>query len=411
MAAFTELSTLEVTTAIQTLSVEKTRELVFRLSVQDYVLDNIDIQYGGTTRNIKYIEAWLDRDTEASWRKLVSGLREIGMKVLAKEVESKYISKDREDAFLSTNSLSLTSASSPPLQSVGTPAQSNAASLLATVAMTTASAQSLVPSINSDHSSVVNMEKVAEVKAAIELFEDEFFEIKFDAQTFLSEKETQNVKFLARFRDYLLELSISERAVHAKFFYQHKSDIRKAKNVEMIFDILREYCSYFNYDIVLHLVKKFCDAALKKRMLDYRDSFASFEMVTTIDVYLCAISACPEMCEAFSRMATKIKKPANECTLHEIRQLKEAIAKAASLHSYSVYIESVAESSVMVVLRIPPSCVVWVGTAMTPDFMEAHHLTEISIDERDIRFYQDKEYLVCMIGSEGVGSVDYYIST
>jgi hypothetical protein len=46
MAASTEPSTLDVVTAIQRLSVEKTRELVFRLGVQDYVLDNIDIQYG-----------------------------------------------------------------------------------------------------------------------------------------------------------------------------------------------------------------------------------------------------------------------------------------------------------------------------------------------------------------------------
>ena len=395
MAASTEPSTLDVVTAIQRLSVEKTRELVFRLGVQDYVLDNIDIQYGGTTRNIKYVEAWLDRDTDASWGKLVSGLREIGMNVLAKEVESTYISKDEEAAVPTTSSAPLISATPPPQLSVDTPAQLEAVPLPATVAVTTAPLQLHVTAVN--RSTAVNMERVAEVKAAIKKFKDEFFDLKFDAQISLSEKENQDVKFLARFREYLLELSVSERAIHVKFFYQHKNDIYEAESIRMIFNILREYCSYFNYDIILHLVEKFCDAALKKRMLDYRDSLESFEKATTIDIFLCAVSTHQEgaVYQAFSRMVAKIDKPASKCSLHEIRQMNEALARDAYIHPYSVFIESVAESSVLVVLRIPSSCVVWVGVAMTPDFMQAHHLTDVSIDGRDITFYQHKKYLVC----------------
>ena len=398
MAASTELSTLDVVTAIQRLSMEKTRELVFNLGVQDYVLDNIDIQYGGTTRNIKYVEAWLGRDTDARWGKLVSGLRGIGMHVLAKEVESTYISKGEEAAVPTTSPAPLISATPPPQLSVDTPAQLETAPLPATVAVTTAPLQLHLTAVNPNRSTVVNMERVAEVKAAIKKFKDEFFELKFDAQMSLSEKETKDVKFIVRFREYLLELSVSERAIHVKFFYQHKLDIRKAVNVEMIFDILREYCTYFNYDIILHLVEKFCDAALKKRMLDYRDSLESFEKATNIDIFLRAVSTHQEgaVYQAFSRMVARINKPASECTLHEVRQLKESLARDAYVHPYSVFIdEGMAESSVLVVLRIPPSCVVWVGVAMTLDFMQAHHLTEVSIDGRDITFYQDKEYLVC----------------
>ena len=395
MAVSTELSTLDVVTAIQRLSVEKTRELVFHLGVQDYVLDNIDIQYGGTTRNIKYVEAWLDHDTDASWGKLVSGLRGIGMNVLAKEVESIYISKGEKAAAPTTSSAPLISATPPPQLSVNTPAQLEAAPLPPTVTTTTETAKSLVPAINPTQSPAVNMERVAQVRAEIEKFEEEFSNLKSDTREFLSDKESQDPKFLARFRDHLLDLPVSKRTFHAKFFYKNEDEIFKTETIERIFAILHRYCNYFNYDIILHLVKKFCDAVLKKRMLDYRDSFQSFEIDTTINIFLAAISASPEMCEAFSRMAARIDKSANECTLHEVRQVKEAIANTASLHTYSVYIESVAESSVLVVLRIPLSCVEWVGVAMTPDFMQAHHLTEVSIDGRDITFYQSREYLVC----------------
>ena len=395
MAASTEPSTLDVVTAIQRLSVEKTRELVFRLGVQDYVLDNIDIQYGGTTRNIKYVEAWLDRDTDASWGKLVSGLRGIGMNVLAKEVESTYISKGEEAIVPTTNPAPLISATPPPHLSVDTP---DAAPLPPTVTTTTETAKPLVPAINPALSPAVNMESVAQVRAEIEKFEEEFSSLKSDTREFLSDKESQNPKFLARFRDHLLDLPVSKRAVHGRFFDQNKKEILKAENIEMIFAILRPYCNYSNYDIILHLVKKFCDAVLNKRMLDYRDSLESFEKATNIDIFLCTVSTHQEgaVYQAFSRMVARINKPASKCSLYEVRQLKESLARDSYVHPYSVFIdEGMAESSVLVVLRIPPSCVVWVGVAITPDFMRAHHLTAASIDGEDITFYQDKERLVC----------------
>ena len=395
------LSPSNVVTALQSLSIAKTRELVFRLGVQDYVLDNIDIQYDGTTRNVKYVQAWIDSDTHASWKKLVSRLKEIDMNVLAEKVESTYVSKSGE---ASVPTASLPSATPPPLQLVSSPARLEAAPVPVSIATTTAAVGPLTPALNPTQSPAVNMERVAEVEVEIEKFEEEFSNLKSDTREFLSDKESQSPKFLARFRDHLLDLPVSKRAVHGKFFDQNKKEILKAENIEMIFAVLRPYCNYSNYDIILHLVKKFCDAALKKRMLDYRDSFQTFEINTTIDIFLAAISACSEMCEAFSEMATKINKPGNECTLYDVRQVKEAIAKAASLHSYSVYIDRVAKSSVQVVLRIPPSCVMWVGVAMTPDFMQAHHLTDVSIDGKDITFYQEKEYLVCywMIGCMSV---------
>ena len=398
MAASTELSTLNVTAAIQRLSIEKTRELVFRLGVQDYVLDNIDIQYGGITRTIKYVEVWLDRDTEASWEKLVSSLKCIGKNVLAEEVEAVY-SQGEEASVPSTSSAPLASATPTPMQSLGTLAQLETTPLPPTVTMTTATVKPPVPALQSP---AVSMERVAEVKAEIEKFEEEFSNIKSDTRAFLSDKESQDAKFLARFRDHLLDLPVSRRAIHARFFYKNEDEIFNSKTIERIFAILRRYCNYSNYDIILHLVKKFCNMSLKKRMEIYRVSFESFEVTTTVDIYLCAVSAHPqgEVYQAFSKMIMTIDKPASECTLHEIRQLKESLAESADIHSYSAYIESVGTSSVLVVLRIPQSCVVWVGRAVTSTFMQEHRLVKVSIDGRDITYYQDKEYLVCYLNNQ-----------
>ena len=87
-------------------------------------------------------------------------------------------------------------------------------------------------------------------------------------------------------------------------------------------------------------------------------------------------------------MVMKINKPASVCTLHEVRVLKEALAEKAALHSYSMYIESVDEGSVLLVLSYPPSCVEWIVSALTPDFLHAHHLTEVSVNGEHLTIQQ-----------------------
>ena len=315
MAASSELSILDVVNALHRLSVDETRELVFRLGVPNNVLDNISSQYNVPNRITQYVAEWLKRDVGASWEKLVSALKRIGRNVVANEVESAYISKGEEASIPAASSALSISATPPSLQSVNTLTQLETATPFPASVPTTPAPVELL---------VVNMEKVEEVRAMIEKFEDEFSNLMSDTQEFLSDKESQDQKFLARFRGHLLTLPISKKAVHSKFFEKNEDDIVKAENIERIFVILRRYSNYSNYDIILHLVKKFCgdDDTLKKRMLDYRDSLESFERATTANIFLHAISACPEMCEAFSRMAMKINKSANECTLHEIRQKK-----------------------------------------------------------------------------------------
>lgn len=82
----------EVVTALSGLSVEKTEQLVFHLGVKSNVLKDIGTQYQLQSWNRKRysIEAWLEYDTQASWGRLVCGLKQIGMNTLAKTIVEKY---------------------------------------------------------------------------------------------------------------------------------------------------------------------------------------------------------------------------------------------------------------------------------------------------------------------------------
>ena len=391
MATSMKLSPQNVVTVLHTLTMEQTKVLVFHLGVSLNVLDDITQQYSGSDRKIHSIQAWLDRDTHASWEKLVSGLK---MTVVAKRVESTFVPQVEVPVTVCT-SVPVSSASVPPVQAVSSPAPLETSHVTPVPAALVPA--SVHPAVNPSQPPAVSTERVAGVKAAIEQLEDEFADIKAETCSSLSKKENHDPEFLDRFRDHLLELPVAKKAIHVKFFDKNEDEIFSAKNIKRLFTIISRYCNYSNYEIILHLIKKFCEAALKSRMLHYRHSLIKFEKVTTIDIYRLAIPAHrDEVLEAFSKVVAKLQKRASVCTLYEVRQMNEALVEKGDLHSYSVYVESVSEGSVLVVLRIPPSCTGLVRTAITPNFARVHHLTEVTVDGVPLAIsWEEREKLVC----------------
>ena len=340
----TNLSPQEVVKALEELNVEKTERLVFHLGVPLSVLDDIETQYKGDRYKTHAIQEWLNRDTAASWEKIVSKLQEIGMNAVAERVKS----------FSNTGSIPVT--------------------------------------INSTQSWEA---KVAGVKATIGLLEKRFAYLLSDTQAAMSKEEKQDGTFLA-FRSHLMSLPVTQKPTHTRFFDEKMEKICEAMNARMLFLILGRYCSYYNYEILHDLIQRFCDGALRGRMISYREKIESFEMTTTVDVYTDAISAPKYLSLEFSQMTLKINKRSSECTLYEIRRVKEEIADKSSIHWYNVYVERIVKSSVVVVLRFPSSAAGWVMGAMTPDFMHTHHLIEVTMDGNYLTVEKgDKKELVC----------------
>ena len=224
---------------------------------------------------------------------------------------------------------------------------------------------------------------IEKVREEIENLEDQFFQLTCETRAFLSEKEKQDKKFLEIFADYLLNFPVAKKAIHVKFFLKNEDEILRADNIRKLFAILSRYCNYCNYEIIVHIVKTFGDVKQKRSTEIYCDSIKKFEMSTTVSVYLEAISVLPDsqICKGFTQMAMKINKSTDQYSLHEIRQLKEAIAESAAVHSYSVYMESVAESSVLVQFLVHPACAQMVHAAITPDFSYLYNVIVVEVSD------------------------------
>ena len=375
------LTPRDVVNALQTLSDDQTKELFFQLKVPLNTLSNIEKDHKGNMRKIHYVQAWYDGDEGASWDKIVSGLRQIGLKTVAEGLATQHgLSVAPAPVDVSQSSHQMTP---PVVVPSGPPASGPAAGELCPVA---------TPS-----SPTPSTDRVSQVRDDIERFDDTFSDLMLEAQSELCLRESVDPSFLKRFRLRLLGLSVAKKAVHTKFFRESEDEFLKAANIEKMFAILNRYVSYRNYEILQHIVKKFCEAALQQKMQEYCQSLERFEKATPVDVYLIAVpdETNEELENAFSKLVVRIDKPASECTLYDIRKLNEAIIQGSSLCSHSIYISSVADKCVEVVVRFPSSAVGWVLSAMTPAFMHTHLLSEVAVDEKQLTIIEaDSDELV-----------------
>ena len=292
-----------VATALFPLTVEQTKELIVYFGIELKVITDIEAtNKGSSSIKLHSIQAWLDRDTEASWGEIVTALEQIGMKVIARQIAAKHcphlLSSStpshglHQPATVHTpqpvNALAaLTPAipshtvTTPAIESISTHSQptkttptiisdqsysiasdhalpkphstSPASNTTSPSQAVITPDQSLVSSPPSQPSTVIfwSLEKV---KATILQLEELFADLQADAQVEIAERENDNKAFLPRFRSRLLLLPVAKRAPHVKFFNQFRKEIISAKNTDTILAILCTHIDYRNYEILFHLV-------------------------------------------------------------------------------------------------------------------------------------------------------------
>ena len=366
MSSSSRMSPHEVARALQPLSYDETRQLVFHLGVEEHVIKDIDSSTYSGSRSIRAIQTWLNKDTEASWGKLVSALNMVGRDVLASKLATQHCPQ-----------------------------------LAVAVSPSSGPDQPTTPPSN-DRSQPVALRGVAGVKAAKLRLETSFSKLLSRTRSVMESKESQDSTFLGEFRDHLLLLPVAKKAAHVRFFRENEDDILEARSIRKLFAILSRYLSFRNYEILREIIVWLSVGPLYQNMLDYCEMLVKFEMSTTVDMYLSAVpeEADEEMKAAFTRMVLRIEKPASECTLYDVRKLNEALVTNSGVSSHSVYISGVANKCVEVAISFPSSVVGWILSAMTPDFMTTHHITEVAVDDRKLTVVQAERHQL-------VGSVVY----
>jgi len=82
-------------------------------------------------------------------------------------------------------------------------------------------------------------------------------------------------------------------------------------------------------------------------------------------------------------------------TLYEARQLEESVAKRACLELYAVRLQKVRPSSVAMTLMCPYVALDLILETLEKDFLEAHQIVSVTIDEKPLKEYSEEYVKVC----------------
>ena len=133
-----------------------------------------------------------------------------------------------------------------------------------------------------------------------------------------------------------------------------KIRIKKAKNVDEIFDILDPYWSYVDYDLLEHIIKVFGTSDLQEEMRKYIAELEQFEKKTTVHDFSLAIQEEVVIPAHFGKLAVKLKKDSKSFTLHDVRQFKKSVENESSLKEYTLLFRGRSSNSVKIIFAFPP---------------------------------------------------------
>ena len=215
-----------------------------------------------------------------------------------------------------------------------------------------------------------------EIVSEMEKLEAEFEELKDDV--FESVKKQPVDTFKVR----LTSFKINDKQYHMEYV---KEMIAGKDSVDGIWVELNDYLNYLNYEMLQHVLTKFKNSILQKRMNSYTAKVKAFFKHTRIcDFILCwPIQGHTPPVKNLKEFIVGSCKNWDTCTLEELENLKGRLASKLLLPTFILILEKASKGSLSVCFSIPPSLVEQLQTEVknTPlrEFVEME-IESITVD-------------------------------
>ena len=241
---------------------------------------------------------------------------------------------------------------------------------------------------------VVPEPDVARIKQVVEKtsqLHEKFLSVLTNTKIYLSEKESESRRVLNRLCITLTTLPLSYKFQHLHFLRSQEERIQNARSISELFSILDKHWNWSDYYLLQRLIANFGDDSLKQEMTTYVVELEEFEKATTILLFRSATKHW-EHPYYFSKAVIMLQKDASECTLYDIRKLKEDLASKSSLNEAAIYYDDVHASLVVIEIVFPQDALELILPVMDAAFLEQHHIISVTIDERPLEEY-DENYV------------------
>ena len=130
--------------------------------------------------------------------------------------------------------------------------------------------------------------------------------------------------------------------------------LAEATSVDELFFIISPYSNALHPTFLEHLVKKFHDEKLRKRMTQYKEALYKFRKQTSVeefmDKWVCTIP------EGFQPFELKLSDEWRKKTLEDLEQLRIGFNRQKCCDGHMPYLKTVTTGCLAVVFALPKSC-------------------------------------------------------
>ena len=146
-------------------------------------------------------------------------------------------------------------------------------------------------------------------------------------------------------------LPLREGAKH-RLLEDRVSEFTKATSIEEIFHILKEYCSFYNHEIIEYIVKEMGTSEDKANLEKYKKDFSEY---CKHSVFECPFSSGSEKSSHHVDLVMKVDSDAmiKPYTVKAIELFQTQVAKVLQVTKYTLHLWSVEEGCVLMTFRIP----------------------------------------------------------
>ena len=216
----------------------------------------------------------------------------------------------------------------------------------------------------------------------MECLDNLLVDVRSNTHFHLSEREEESPKFFKKFCITMRELPLCEQARHPQLFSEYKI-FHNAENVSEVFDLIRPYTEYPNYELLEWVVKKFGNPPLKEEMDSYVLQVEAFEKSTMINEFLAAsvTTECYQIPDEYMVVIVEMKKEPSRCSVHEIRVfVKKKLTNKSRSKAFANFIKNVAVSSVLVYIGVPRQSLAQLCAAFDEQFKEEHCIVSVVLE-------------------------------
>ena len=192
-----------------------------------------------------------------------------------------------------------------------------------------------------------------DLKAQIDKLQKDFIKLKDDVY------ESVKTQPVDTFKVRLSSLDANKQKRHKTAL---KEIIGQKTTVEDIWIDLSYYMNFLNYEILQHVLHKFEDMDLQKRMDSYKTEIATFFKSTR----LCDFVKCwpihdeePPEEELHKFLTTKTTKDWNTCTLEDLDDLRGSLARKLLLPKFALILQDASRGCVSVTFSVPSALVAY----------------------------------------------------